>query len=134
MRLVRSDKDLKLRLFNRYGIPLKDFLLKADEPQELPYFKENFTLKSEECKEVFIYEGVGEVDLNKCYTHYDFKNLNYKLVDIALQKGEIYNKKVSDFIEVLETNLQADKMLINPPYYKKVLSELLEGGGYEYSL
>lgn len=137
MREVKNTRDTTLTLIlkSSYGKCKAKYTLEPQQVVQLPIYNGldkliDFASK----KEMFIYDGEGELDIEYCFKKYDFRKLYAVEIETFLVTQKYIErthfrqkKKIQDFIEVLNLNAENQKYMLIPPFYELLEQELLYG-------
>lgn len=130
MRAVISQKEVRVFYRNRYGKIEHIEHIMPQTPSFIPTSDKRIRAFLENKKEIFIYEGEGELPLEEALKPYDFKGLDIKILDFYLQEGHYpfktrhkQKRLIDDFVSVYEQNNTLSYTII-PPFYEDILESL----------
>lgn len=135
MREILNDTEATATIFvkNRYGKLIDIINIEKGETKYIPIFNGRYSIKLNNEKPLFIYEGSGALPISKANVRYDFSNIKLSALDYFLQ-NESYNSSIShtqrrliqSFCELYEQN-NNESYTIEPPHYERLLEILLYG-------
>lgn len=137
MRKVKNTRDTPLTLIlkSSYGKCKAKYTLEPQQVVQLPIYNGlDKLIESTSKKEMFIYDGEGELDIEYCFKKYDFRKLYAVEIETFLVTQKYIErthfrqkKKIQDFIEVLNLNNESGIYMLVPPLYESLEQELIYG-------
>lgn len=134
MREVKNTTSIPLTLIlkSSYGKCKAKYTLEPQEIVQLPIYNGlDRLIEVKSKKELFIYDGEGEIDISYCFKKYDFRKLyaieieTFLTTEKYIEKTSFkQQKKIQDFIEVLNLNTENQKYMLVPPFYESLEQEL----------
>lgn len=137
MRKVKNTRDTPLTLIlkSSYGKCKAKYTLEPQQVVAVPIYNGlDKLIESTSKKEMFIYDGEGELDIEYCFKKYDFRKLCAVEIETFLVTQKYIErthfrqkKKIQDFIEVLNLNNESGIYMLVPPLYESLEQELIYG-------
>lgn len=131
-RKIKFERDLELVSKDRFGNTLLPFKMYKAGLNELEINAHCAYYQSKENKCFFVYDGEGELDLEReCTKKYDFEKLNLAFLDFYLGERKHHKNAdesdralIEDFCVLISLNEMLEKPKIVPAYYAAILDKI----------